>query len=458
MVHKKEERNVKNVLPNKYIPVLSPKVLRNVISRLPKSSLLELMYVWPKLVNTQPHLDKENSRHSQATYSSKVSQEAKELKRNLKVPKRKIVEKILFEYWSKGLNLLQLAQVDCQLIIDRPNSYYWIKSTVRDSNDKEVCLLLAPQMFLERLAAELSALYLTYIYVCRHPRFPLILVRVQVFDLQPINSTLNSSRPHIASHKPYFVAIPLNSPHLIHSPGDDMVTNIVLQTVEYCLPQSANNLVRLETNPHQKPLRSLESMHIFNGNSRFGNSMGAWTPYADGTVDLLPFGELEKHTSLNPKQTSSVPSDDDPSKSMLKKIANLRFKGSQDGVLKSSRLYDDNKPIRKLTIKSIAHDSESEAESGNEDEFESNEYSSFAPVQHTEFIIREKVKIEHENCSNIKIAFSGLDVFAGLHELSVTTAEENKMVLNALKIPNYLTGEEGSSNGVIHNGEFTKTS
>ncbi|KAK6456212.1 putative cell segregation machinery component [Scheffersomyces xylosifermentans] len=456
---KEATKTRKNVLPNTYIPVLSKRVLGNVLTRLPKQSLIEFIYIWPKLANTQPHLDKENKNHSQKAYSAKVSEDARALKKiAAKVPKRKIIDKIIYQYWSDGLNLLQLSQLDCQLIVDRPNAYYWIKSTVKDSFDKEVPISLDPQVFLDQLANDLNMLYLTYLYLCRHPSLPLMVIRIQLFDLQAFSTSGSSNRPHITSLKAYFLAIPLNSPHILHSPGNDLVTNIVMQVVERSLPQNPNNLVKIATPKDQTPIRSLESMHILHGNSRFGNSLGIWTPYADSTVDMLPFNALEKHSHLKDDDEDGEINDiDDENVKMtkLKKMANLRFKGSINGKLKSEKLYEDNRKTSARKRKNIysGKANDDDFNESDEDEEES-EFASIAPIQFSEFVIKRKVQDKDDEKTSIKMRLTGSDVFAGLHELSVRTTDKSKMIVDPAKVPGWLTGEEGASCGILEDSVF----
>lgn len=470
-----------NVLPNTYIPVLPKKVLNSILARLTRSSLLELMIIWPKLLNTQPHLDKGQNKYKQKELNKKVLQEVNEIKHaTSKYPKRKIIDKLLFEYWSNGLNLLQLSQVDCQLLVDRPNAYHWILSTVKDMNNKEVPVLLNPKNFLDLLAKELNLLYMTYIYVCRHPVFPLIIVRIQVFDLQPINTSNNVNRPHISSHRPYFLAVPMNSPHIIHSTGNDIVAKIVLQAVERNIPQDPRNILRLETSSSLKPIRSLESMHILHGNSRFGNSLGIWTPYADATVDMLPLAPLEKHNLLQEKSNSEnrdEEDNDDTDMKKLKLLANLRFKGSMDGKLKSEMLFDDIKRPGKLRKrKNRMYDSNLNSSDDEELTMDlksnKNEYSSIAPIQYAEFLIKDEIntnargesmnlvdqnEINDDKFSLITMKLTGLDVFAGLHEISTKTTNKNDKIIDPATIPCWLTGEEGASCGIIKEGKFSRS-
>lgn len=439
-------KKLKNVLPNTYVPVLSKKVLASVINRLPKSSIIALILLWPQLKNTQPNLDKENSQSSQVEHNRRVRNDAKEMRTNLaKWKKQRLIDKILYEYWSQGLNLLQLAQIDCQLIVDNPNSYFWILSTVRDGWGAEVPLSLNPAKFLHDLSTELSKVFMSYIYVCTHPTFPLILIRVQVFDLLPPRGGSDRlDRPHITSHKPYFLAIPINSPHLIHSPGNDLVSEVVLQVVETSLAQSPRNLLHLETSKSQKAVRSLESMHILKGCSRFANCLGAWTPYADGVADVSPLANSEKHlvvqSVLNGPETYASPED------RLRKLANVRFKGTASGKLTSAKLFDHHKPLRKRRREAVDDEEEPAAERNNK-----NEFSSIAPIRYAQFELQQTIDDEE---THVMLKLVGTDVFAGLHELAVQTTKTEEAVVDPSTIPGWLTGEEGANGGIVKNGKF----
>lgn len=434
-------KKIRNVLPNTYRPVLSGKVITAVLSRLQKQSLIALITLWPQLKNTQPHLDKENDNSSQAQVSRQARLDAQEIRKHpSKWTKNKLIDIILYQYWSKGLNLLQLAQVDCQLLVDNPNSFHWILSTVYDMHGNTSPICLNPQDFLSRLASLLSKIFMSHIYVCTHPKYPLVLIRIQVFDLSPAQrlraSSEKGTNPHIISHKPYFLAIPMNSPHLIHSPGNDLVSQVVLNVVEQSLSKSPRSLLRLETPRSQKLIRSLDSMYILNGVSRFSHSMGSWAPYADGEADLSPLASPDQHvthTELSKFQALKTNGDESQT---LAELSNIKFKGTPDGHLKSDKLYDDQHLTkRRKTVP--------------ESTPKSNQFASIAPIRHAQFVLEED--IDEEQPSQISLKLIGNDVFAGLHELA---ANPDCPVVDPKIIPNWLTGEEGASCGTVKNGRF----
>ena len=88
-------------------------------------------------------------------------------------------------------------------------------------------------------------------------------------------------------------------------------------------------------------MKSIQSMHILKGCNRSGNSLGIWTPYADGTVDMLPLGAIEDHQVFKSEaeideEINETEDVDNLKLQRLKKIANLRFKGSLTGNKQSS--------------------------------------------------------------------------------------------------------------------------
>ena len=160
---------------------------------------LQFIILWTKLKNTQP----KPPSSTLSMVSTKITKQVSEFRKLInRTPKRKLIDKIIFEYWTQGLNLLQISQIDCQLIVDKSNSAQsWIYSTVKDMHDKIVPISINPREFLNNLVKNLSSLYLSYIYICKHPKLPIILIRIQVFDLNGMDIT---EKPHIISHKAYF--------------------------------------------------------------------------------------------------------------------------------------------------------------------------------------------------------------------------------------------------------------
>ncbi|KAG7838890.1 hypothetical protein KL942_003886 [Ogataea angusta] len=219
------------------------------LAKLNTDSLFNLVELWLKMSATQPKLSKDQRAQglTQKQLLEYCNDTLKALK-DQKAPKRKLIDRLLVDYYPSGLNALQLAQIDIQMMVDKPNNYSWVSSTAKivkrkdddDTNSvlEDFIFSLDSQAFLDRLITNLSNLYLTHIYISRHPNFPLILIRIQMYEYVHFKKTrtanpavANKNQPDILSRTPYYLAIPMSSPNLIHSAAneEDLVSKIILQ-------------------------------------------------------------------------------------------------------------------------------------------------------------------------------------------------------------------------------------
>ncbi|QPG74807.1 hypothetical protein FOA43_002143 [Brettanomyces nanus] len=469
-------RHHSGILSNTYIPPLSPNTIAKELSRLSTESLFNLVELWFTLPVTQPTPNKQKRRHgvTQQQLVEKFKVVVKSLRAAKSSKKRKLIDRILVDFYPEGLNALQLAQLDIQLMVDKPNLYTWVSSTakiisnigpideIKDALD-DFIFSLDSQSFLDHLIKNLANLYLTHIYISRHPQLPLIIIRIQMYEYVHLKrakrgsisgSLSNGQNPDIISRKPYYLVIPTSSPNLIHSVSnvDDLTSKLILQSVETTLSSSLRR-VKLIKNK-EPPLKTLEAMHILKGISRFGHALGSWAPYADGTVDIGPLGDPTQHIVLRPAKNGAYerPQSQDEERKM---IAALKFKGSLFPKLKSDRLYEDNRKKRqRLATGLVSTDGEDDI-----DEEQPNEYQSIVPVQSGDFIVQNKLKEPYNedktirdvsDAPSIRLRLFGSDIFAGLHQLAV------EGIVDPKTIPSWLTGEEGLHRGIIKDGEFIR--
>lgn len=421
-----------NALRNTFVPKRSPVVQSRILARLTTDSLLNLCLLWCSMPITAPRPSESQLEElgiSKADYIKEFIDDIKEFKEKRTITKRRIIDRLLVDYYPFGLNLLQYAQIDSQLIVEKQQGFLWQVSKLINTNSQpEVLNLHSPQLFLENLVKNLSKYYMNHIYISTHPHYPLTIIRIQLFDI--VSSQINSQNLSLSttnslvSRKPFLLALPANSPNIIHSPlsPQDNTGLMILQSISSSLSTSQKQ-VRIQTGDHGV-LKSLESLHIIHGNSRFANMLGVWAPYADGKIDISPFDDVENHQVL---QKMEFVGDQD-----FERIARLRFKGTLD-ELGSEKLYEDNAPRKKRK---------------NNDELrniDKNEYSSLTPVQYVEFEIKNEFKSQKPT---LKLKFQGNDVFGGLHELCASG------LINPETIPGFLTGEEGLQSGKVDDGVF----
>lgn len=570
MVPKRRKFHNAGILSNLYVPPLRAIQLDRELQKLPADSLYNLTELWLEIPSTQPSLTKQQKQ--QGITKEELALECKsKLERLSQIKskaqmKRKLINLILTNFYSNGLNTLQLAQIDAQLLVDKPGSNSWITSTVKMINTSEEVpenddilndtrnqlvrklvnfnYKLDSQKFLENFIINLSNLYLTHVYISRHPYYELILIRVQMYDYsvrRPIdlttrglisdltNSTLEQvsknqfeqnfqmimknrydltstpkvtksglqrqiqmqCKPQVRSHKPFYVLLPMNSPHVIHSPygNDDIAAKLVMQTLETTLMHiysAENSMVRksvkIRKNPVSsisvdtkikifrdsdiiKPIKNLNSVFMLKGLTRFGSALGAWTPYANGDVDIDILGDEYKHLIIQPEEYVDLTSEDDDegdsvdAEGMNKRdvvanlneekerkiVASLRFKGT-------TKRIDLNKML-KTTVDKNGSKSAQDVDI-NEGNFISNEnnrlsdkYASVIPIQEAKFEVESEITLRRKKAEkfNFKLELLGSDIFGGLHELAA------KDIIDPFTVPDWLTGQHGACGGYIKN-------
>lgn len=568
MQPRKRKLSNSGILSNSYIPPLSAAQLERELQKLPPDSLYSLTHVWLSIPATKPLPDANQKKQGYTKDSlSRELLKKLELFKNIKVKinmKKKLVNTILVEFYPRGLNTLQLAQIDVQLLVDKPSVNSWVSSTAKivsstsdipEEGDKmrekklnqlsNYTISLDSQLFLDNFVLNLSNLFLTHVYISRHPHYPLILIRVQMYNYsyrRPDDSTsstiisdlTNSSldrtaklkfeqdfqrivsnktdskrgkaatngvqrqiqiqnKPQITPHKPFYILLPISSPHVIHTPpvGDSVGTKLILQTLETTLSYTnvqreaqkgnigLNSSILTKTkikifpdSDVPTPIRNLDAIFTLKGISRFGSSMGPWIPYADDLVDMGVLGNELRHQILQPEQfvDLSAGAESDPEHAEREKVAALKFKGCMRKTKSKELSNAKNK-------ENYEHDTQGEYDIPNNDQVDDGAreavndiYASIVPIHECNFEIEDTLSqffnqrkrkgttqrkpkrdpAAREPPFRFKMSFFGSDVFGGLHELAV-----NEYV-NPYETPDWLTGESGTLGGVVKNGRFRK--
>lgn len=331
MVPRKRKQGNSGILSNSYIPPFSAIQIEKELQKLPPDSLYNLTHLWLSITPTQPT---PSTTQIEQGYSKELLlkkyitrlENLKKIKSKINL-KKKLINIILVEFYPQGLNTLQLAQIDVQLLVDKPNSNAWVSSTAKiiykasdiphdglENNNPDTIktndltrkekldklsnytFSLDSQLFLDNFISNLSNLFLTHVYISRHPYYPLLLIRVQMYnytyratknsrvneilldltndsldrmaklkfehDFQKIvnnrmhkkfNEKVNNNslqrqiqiqnKPQLIPHKPFYILLPASSPHIIHTPlmAEDVSTKLILQTLETTLSQSNIN-------------------------------------------------------------------------------------------------------------------------------------------------------------------------------------------------------------------------
>lgn len=434
-------------LSDELIPYGDRKFVLRKLSKLPLSVLGHLVIHWASKYGTECEI--------QLDRLKVVIENLQKRKARRQV----LSSRILLEYWPRGLYLYQLAQIDCYLLVHRPALFYWISSSVTNAKDERQVVHLQLEKFVASLTEDLQKFYMCNVHTFEHPTLPLIVLRIQLFDysnkFRPNPSSLHpasgayvrsdaSIERQLISRSPYYVAFPSNSTNIIHSPNEDSYSNLIMQSVQKVLSDREPLLLSLN---QSNPVRSLETMQILRGASRYSKSLGPWSCYASTSFEVSPLGQLERHQAVTGKRV--INSDDslcDESIPEIKRLrlekTMLRFKGTKKGI-KARKAYE----LKRFSDRIHNPDKKSEDQYG-ERQAAVSEYASLVPVEKADFTLKNQISDSQDRIV-IKFKFRGNDVFGGLHELC------DKQLIDIDRVPGWLTGENGTDSGTVEDGEFT---
>ncbi|QLL34774.1 hypothetical protein HG536_0H01490 [Torulaspora globosa] len=438
-----EAVSAKMELEDRLIPYNDRKFVLRKLLRLPLTALGHLVIHWASKYGVE-------SRSGFARIQASV-----ETLQKRRVKRRILATRIILDYWPRGMYLYQLAQIDCYLLVHRPSLHYWASSTAWNAKNEKQIMHLDFDNFVQRLKEDLQTLYLCNVHSFKHPEMPLLICRVQLFDhsnkfrADPArsldgSSSLNAPIEHqLISRSPYYIAFPLNSPNIIHSPDEDSYAKLILQSVQKIYSEREPVMLR----PNQTiAVRSLEALQILQGASRHSSALGPWACYAGVSFEISPLGKIERHESMRGRRVLSssgdLPDDSLPEAKRLRhEKAMVRFKGSREGVMKR-KAYETKRFIQRI------HNPDKEpSASADESEINISKYSSLIPVEKVEFTLTKDLSPASRQVS-VRFKFRGKDVFGGLHELC------DKELIQVEKVPGWLAGENGADSGTIINGEF----
>ncbi|KAH3680650.1 hypothetical protein WICMUC_000207 [Wickerhamomyces mucosus] len=359
------------MITDDYIPNVST---YKTLSKLSGQSLINLLKLWQDNELTKVNNQKLLTKFLQTYYKDNSSKKI--------YKKRQIIDKFI-EFYPKGLNLLQISQIDIKWIKETLN-LLWFKSM----SNKFLKIGSFNDEFIIKLSNQISKFYLNHIKLEKIDNQFLIL-RIQLFDLNS-SSSLSSSLNFFKTQSPIFIIIPQNSKNLIHNNSNSL--NIIFQSLSKILDIDFQNSIS-----NQNYFKSLNS--ILKLNSIQTQNLGIWNIYNSNSIDISPFDDLSKHDTLNLNNIKNLNNLNEK----FKEISWLRFKSSS--VIKRP----------------------------NDDQLDY--YKSKIPFQFKTFQLQNKFI----NSININLKLKGNDIFAGIHELT------DLGYLNVETLPNWLTGEDSTN-------------
>ena len=250
-----------------------------------------------------------------------------------------------------------------------------------------------------------------HIFIQSHPELPLLVIRLVLSD--------NAAKDDLLSpRRTFFLGIPSSSPYIFHTPAADQLQEIIRQTLSQVFSTPRFPIVVAPTSPAISA-KTLESMMTMCGASREASSLGAWRIYAKGWVDGSPLAP-EKIMEEEPLLTDERGSRENLARArfgMKPKTRNLLAVREDD----EEATDDIVGPALERVEWKITHDYPDERQ----------EREVFAPT--------------------ITMRLEGANVFHGVFEGIV------EGWIDGDRIPGWLTGEEGRSEGKVRDGRIVDT-
>lgn len=484
--------NYKNIPHSHKLPVTHRDVTRT-FGKLSRQSLISLAQQWLQKKNrdfcrpylaTDPDFDQDEDEEApfNAAHSHEELQEIYKELLARKGGKKEALDRILEGDWRNGISMYQLATAEIQHLLDHPSSLRWTakrmakipasKGPKDDSmevtNDSEHLPRFQAQTFMMNLARELSPLMKAHYLMTRLKTLPITILRVYIHD-SPYSSeaslAANTASPDSA--KSVLFIWPNGTPfiynslatHLGQVVGDESrhLRDVVLQAIPkaFSRPSSRYQLV-----PTNFTTKSLSALLAYRGSGKSNAAAGGWSIFADhsfsqNALDFVTTGKTDEEgegaapTKPGPGRPKRVLDDKEtPEVKRRKEVAAGRFG--------SSAKADDGQGIDHFIVRiddpfpafggqgEVAEDRPAPGDQASKPKRKGR-------PSILDRSIEEIQEIEDDGeawVPDVRISFQGSHVFAGVREL----VEQG--VVDGEKMPGWMTGEAGVTNGTVRNGRI----
>lgn len=409
--------------------------------------------------------------------------------------KREVVDRILEGDWRNGLTLRQLAMADVRFIEDHPTaSCRWTalqlsphtpgESAKRKHDSSHTFSTPLPQSygptFLKSLQSEISPLVKAHYYISRSANLPLTFVRIFIID-SPYQYPRQSPYTFTDASRLIYLVFPDSSPFIYSSlysipalrnsssstSSRAVVTTdtrtlrrIVMDAIPKALSRPQH---RYTLKPTSLTTKNLHTLLALRGPGRTNAANGAFSVFADAAIEEGPLDprlpkSISTHESIRKgKQgTSSL----EAQKENIPQTVPAFTKRSYLALADSDNAT--NQKRQKTILSRFGTGASSRSSSENEAETLGPRTSASPTVPVSANPSLEKLEIHLQDPVTplpqdqepvlggditLTVTFSGSEVISGLRQLAELG------VVDATKMPSWMTGEEGVSSATVRNGK-----
>lgn len=439
------------------LPSSHPDVVR-ILSKLSRPSLLSLASEWcqeENLATCGPYISagEEADENPEAPYTAAESlYEVQELYEeslpSRKGTKREVLDRILEGDWRHGVSLLQLAMAETRSILDHPTSLRWVAMRLAKPGDSTSQASNAhlphfhTQTFILNLHRELSSLTKPHYYAHRLQTHPITLIRLS------FHQTCYTTPRTVATTSPksLFLAFPHATPflYLSSTPDSNALHDILLNAIPRALSRPDD---RWELRSTALVARSLDALVHMRGCGRESGCQGGWSVYGERGGVWVEAGPAEYGTVVGGEKPDPHEKENVSPGVAVKR--ELRHTDPTRGLSLGRR-----KRLRRIAEGRFGVSVEEEEGMGLprfdvkiEDTFLESGDGGKVDIDGSNATVDEGVSGKPWK-PNVKLSFQGSHVFAGIRKLVEIG------IINGEKLPGWMTGEAGVSNGVVRNGQL----
>ncbi|KAK2861144.1 hypothetical protein FQN49_004498 [Arthroderma sp. PD_2] len=495
-------------LPDTFrIPSSTPQLIKT-LGKLSRPSLISLVLQWlekKNLPSCRPYLLSDESKsqdHDDETNPYTPAESVKELRiiyedfRDRKGGKREIIDRILEGDWRQGLTLRQLAMADMRYTEEHPTGHRWTVLRIEASNaaatpdtsdaqsgDDDATAL--PQFrastFLKAMQREISPLVKAHYHVHRFQSLPLTLVRILAID-SPYQFPRQSSFTFTDTARLIYLAFPDSSPFIYSSlvsipsskkdgTGNTYATDVrtLRRIINDAIPKALSRpQQRYTLTSTSLAAKSLHTLLTLRGPWRTNSANGAFTVFADAVAETGPL-EPRLSTAIpfrnkDTDKTNNESSNDQENQVLghpkkqkrpfpdLKTNAQTLKRRKQAIISRFGTSGDPNRALSSFNPTPTPIDTSSNSSRPKNQPATSQSLPQITPnpaLDRLQIHLQDPPTLAPDPSPShtaVSLTFSGSDVVAGLRQLAELG------VIDATRMPSWMTGEEAVSTAVVKGG------
>lgn len=414
--------------------------------------------------------------------------------------RREVLDRILEGDWRTGVSMYMLATAEIQYLLDHPSSLRWTarrltriptaRSAVADmevTNDSDHLPRFQAQTFMSNLARELTPLLKAHYLITRIKTSPMTILRVYIHDSPySTEASLSVDTTNPDSARAVFFVWPNGSPFVYSSlathtgqvVGDEgrHLRDVVQQAIPRAFSRPSARYQLTSTNFTSK---SLDALLTYRGPGKSNGATGGWSIFQDHSFsqNALDFITTQKSSDNNNPpnlkdkkgkpntgaDTTTSTGDKRPKRSLdppvtpdgkrRRAVAQARFGASAyphdgHGLERLEVRIDDAFPEPITTTTTITTTHHQQQHNTSADPAPRAQRRGRPSILDRTAEEVERLNGEDRWTPNVRIAFTGSHVFAGLRQL----VEEG--VIDGEVMPGWMTGEAGVTVGAVRGGRI----